>query len=182
MKNNEKIDNLNNKIESLEIEKDSIKIDLLNNDSRLAIEKNRFEDLTETIGNIRRKKDQGIRRSLNSALVIFIAVLYAVSFQIPGLIYISIIYLLTTIPRTIELIKIIKNKKIEKLENTKETLKKKIYELEKNNDKLQNRLRNIYYYLEEIDAERSIRDEIEIYLEVQPERNFAELSRSRKSS
>ena len=125
IKRKEEIDQI---ICSLELVQNNLNALLLEEDTKLSIEKSKLSDLNSLSTKLRNKKDRVTSDFFLSTTIIFMIVIMQAINSLGVLFYIVLFIYLIKVPKFLKLYKMIKNKDIEKLENAKNDIKNKIDE------------------------------------------------------
>lgn len=168
-KNSKRKEEIDQIIGNLELVQNDLKALLLEEDTKLSIEKGRLSELSSLLTKLRNKKDRGTNDFLMSTTIFLSIVLMQAITSLGTLFYLVLVIYLLKVPKFIKLYKMIKNKDIENLENAKSDIKNKIDESLYYKRMLEQRIRKTQYKIEEMAVEKSVLDDINFYFENQEE-------------
>lgn len=168
-KNSKRKEEIDQIIGNLELVQNDLKALLLEEDTKLSIEKGRLSELSSLSTKLRSKKDRGTNDFLMSTTIFLSIVLMQAITSLGTLFYLVLVIYLLKVPKFIKLYKMIKNKDIENLENAKSDIKNKIDESLYYKRMLEQRIRKTQYKIEEMAVEKSVLDDINFYFENQEE-------------
>lgn len=168
-KNSKRKEEIDQIIGNLELVQNDLKALLLEEDTKLSIEKGRLSELSSLSTKLRNKKDRGTNDFLMSTTIFLSIVLMQAITSLGTLFYLVLVIYLLKVPKFIKLYKMIKNKDIENLENAKSDIKNKIDEFLYYKRMLEQRIRKTQYKIEEMAVEKSVLDDINFYFENQEE-------------
>lgn len=168
-KNSKRKEEIDQIIGNLELVQNDLKALLLEEDTKLSIEKGRLSELSSLSTKLRNKKDRGTNDFFMSTTIFLSIVLMQAITSLGTLFYLVLVIYLLKVPKFIKLYKMIKNKDIENLENAKSDIKNKIDESLYYKRMLEQRIRKTQYKIEEMAVEKSVLDDINFYFENQEE-------------
>jgi len=168
-KNSKRKEEIDQIIGNLELVQNDLKALLLEEDTKLSIEKGRLSELSSLSTKLRNKKDRETNDFLMSTTIFLSIVLMQAITSLGTLFYLVLVIYLLKVPKFIKLYKMIKNKDIENLENAKSDIKNKIDESLYYKRMLEQRIRKTQYKIEEMAVEKSVLDDINFYFENQEE-------------
>lgn len=168
-KNSKRKEEIDQIIGNLELVQNDLKALLLEEDTKLSIEKGRLSELSSLSTKLRNKKDRGTNDFLMSTTIFLSIVLMQAITSLGTLFYLVLVIYLLKVPKFIKLYKMIKNKDIENLENAKSDIKNKIDESLYYKRMLEQRIRKTQYKIEEMAVEKSVLEDISFYFENQEE-------------
>ena len=168
-KNSKRKEEIDQIIGNLELVQNDLKALLLEEDTKLSIEKGRLSELSSLSTKLRNKKDRETNDFLMSTTIFLSIVLMQAITSLGTLFYLVLVIYLLKVPKFIKLYKMIKNKDIENLENAKSDIKNKIDESLYYKRMLEQRIRKTQYKIEEMAVEKSVLEDISFYFENQEE-------------
>ncbi len=171
-KNSKRKEEIDQIICSLELVQNNLNALLLEEETKLSIEKSKLSDLNSLSTKLRNKKDRVTSDFLMSTAIIFMIVLMQAIKSLGVLFYIVLFIYLIKVPKFLKLYKMIKNKDIENLENAKNDIKNKIDESLYYKRMLEQKIRKTHYKIEEMAVEKSVLEDISLYFEKQEDIKF----------
>ena len=168
-KNNKRQEEIDQIIDNLKIVEMDLKFLLSQEDSKLSIEKNKLSELSSLSMSLRNKKENELSDFVISTTILLLIILMHSIITTTTLFYFILAIYIFKVPKYIKLYKMLKNKDIENLENTKNDIKDKIEESIHYKRTLEQKIRKTQYEIEEMKAEKEILDDINSYFKMDKE-------------